>query len=45
MQIVKPRPVQAASIPGMLGMFQIVCLLLLLSQVCWAIFIQYFDML
>ena len=24
MQIVKPRPVQAASIPGMLGMFQIV---------------------
>lgn len=24
-QIVKPRPVQAASIPGMLGMFQIVC--------------------
>lgn len=22
MQIVKPRPVQAASIPGMLGMFQ-----------------------
>ncbi|KAK6138766.1 hypothetical protein DH2020_027494 [Rehmannia glutinosa] len=24
-KIVKPRPVQAASIPGMLGMFQIVC--------------------
>lgn len=24
LQIVKPRPVQAASIPGMLGMFQIV---------------------
>lgn len=26
MQIVKPRPVQAASIPGMLGMFQNVCM-------------------
>lgn len=24
MQVVKPRPVQAASIPGLLGMFQIV---------------------
>lgn len=28
MQIVKPRPVQAASIPGMLGMFQNVWLIL-----------------
>ena len=25
LQIVKPRPVQAASIPGMIGMFQNVC--------------------
>lgn len=29
MQVVKPRPVQAASIPGMLGMFQNVCVSLL----------------
>lgn len=36
MQIVKPRPVQAASIPGMLGMFQNVW------NLCYAVFFMIF---
>lgn len=39
MQIVRPRPVQAASIPGMLGMFQNVChLIILLLFKCYLSF-------
>lgn len=36
MQIVKPRPVQAASIPGMLGMFQNVW------NLCYEVFFMIF---